>query len=30
MTFLEELLEDFQKMMEFRVAVGYATATYKS
>lgn len=30
MTFLEELLEDFQKMLEFRVAVGYATATYKS
>jgi integrase/recombinase XerD len=30
MTFLEELLQDFQKMLEFRTSVGYATATYIS
>ena len=30
MTFLEELMQDFQKMLDFRTSVGYATATYVS
>lgn len=30
MTFLENLTEDFQKMLDYREAVGYATTTYKS
>lgn len=29
MTFLEELRIDFQKMLEYRESVGYATATYQ-
>jgi len=28
MTFLDELMQDFQKMLDFRTSVGYATATY--
>lgn len=30
MTFLEDLTTDFQKMLDYRKAVGYATYTYKS
>lgn len=30
MTFHEELTSDFQKMLDYRNAVGYATYTYKS
>lgn len=30
MTFREELTSDFQKMLDYRKAVGYATDTYKS
>ena len=30
MTFLEDLAADFQKMLDYREAVGYATNTYKS
>lgn len=30
MNFLDELKSDFQKMIDYRKAVGYATATYKS
>lgn len=30
MTFHEEITSDFQKMLDYRKAVGYATDTYKS
>lgn len=30
MTFHEEVTSDFQKMLDYRKAVGYATDTYKS
>ena len=30
MTFMDELSDDFQKMINFRKSVGYATATYES